>query len=412
MPKYLIIGNGIAGVSAAEAIRTLDEQGSLAMVAAEEFPPYSRPLISLVLEGTLEPRRLPIRPESFYRDLDIQAHLGHKVSTLDLERQKLVTDQGLELDYQRLLIASGADPRPLSVPGADLANIFYMRTQAQVEAMLRALAGARRALVLGGGLVGFKAAYGLMRRGLSVTMLIRSPHPLTMQVDATAGAMIRKELESRGLEVRVGVEVESFQGEKGRVISARLSDGKRLECQMVVVGKGVNPALDFLPPGGIQVDQGILVDRHLQTSRPGVYAAGDVAQAWDPVRGRPWVNAIWPVAVEQGRLAGANLAGRPVAYRGSVGRNVLRIFGLDLLTGGMVTPPGDDDSYRVLSGRDRARGTYRRLVLRGDTLVGMVMVNRIEQGGVLLSLIQRGLALDCDPARLLEPDFNLATLAS
>ncbi len=411
MPKYLIIGNGIAGISAAEAIRALDGQGSLALVAAEDFPPYSRPLISLVLEGSLGPERLPIRPENFYQALDIQAHLGQRVTALDLEEQKLVTDQGLELQYQRLLIASGADPRPLAVPGAELANIFYMRTQAQVQAMLQALPGARRALVLGGGLVGFKAAYGLMRRGLRVTMLIRSPHPLTMQVDAAAGAMIRQELEARGLEVRVGVEVESFQGQ-GKVASARLSDGDRLECQMVVVGKGVNPALDFLPPQGIQVDQGILVDEHLQTSREGVYAAGDVAQAWDVVRGRPWVNAIWPVAAEQGRLAGANLAGRPVAYRGSLGRNVLRIFGLDVLTGGMVTPPEGDQSYRVLTRRDRRRNTYRRLVLRGDTLVGMVMVNDIEQGGVLLSLIQRGLPLDLDPARLLEPDFNLATLVS
>jgi len=177
------------------------------------------------------------------------------------------------------------------------------------------------------------------------------------------------------------------------------------------VGKGVTPALDFLPPQGIQVDQGILVDEHLQTSREGVYAAGDVAQAWDLVRGRPWVNAIWPVAVEQGRLAGANLAGRPVAYRGSLGRNVLRIFGLDVLTGGMVNPPAGDDSYQVLTRRDRRRNTYRRLVLKGDTLVGMVMVNRIEQGGVLLALIQRGLPLARDPRRLLEPDFNLATLA-
>ena len=411
MPKYLIIGNGIAGVSAAEAIRAQDSQGSLALVAAEDFPPYSRPLISLVLEGSLGPERLPIRPDTFYRDLDIQAHLGHKVTTLDLDRRRVLTDQGLELEYQRLLIASGADPRPLSVPGRELANIFYMRTQAQVQAMLQALPGARRALVLGGGLVGFKAAYGLMRRGLAVTMLIRSPHPLTMQVDAAAGAMIRQELEARGLEVRVGVEVESFQGDKGRVTSARLSDGDRLECQLVVVGKGVNPALDFLPPQGIQVDQGILVDEHLQTSREGVYAAGDVAQAWDLVRGRPWVNAIWPVAVEQGRLAGANLAGRPVAYRGSLGRNVLRIFGLDVLTGGMVNPPAGDDSYQVLTRRDRRRNTYRRLVLKGDTLVGMVMVNRIEQGGVLLALIQRGLPLARDPRRLLEPDFNLATLA-
>jgi nitrite reductase (NADH) large subunit len=408
MQRYVIIGNGVAGISAAEAIRSLDSAGAITIIAKEEFPPYSRPMISLVLEGAIGAERLPIRSDDFYRELGIEPVIGHSAVSIDVDRHQVVTDQGRSVPYDRLLIASGADPRPIKAAGRELGNISFMRTEAQVRGMLRALPEVNQALVLGGGLVGFKAAYGLLRRGIKVTMLIRSGHPLSMQLDATAGQLILEELAANGLEVQVGVEVSAFEG-NGRVRAARLSDGKRLDCQLVVVGKGVLPALDFVPRDKIQVDLGIVVDDHLQTSSPGVFAAGDVAQGLDLVRGETWVNAIWPVAVEQGRLAGANMAGRPVAYQGSVGRNVMRIFGLDVLSAGLVNPPAET-GVRVLSRLDAARKLYRKLTLRGDCLVGLVMVGAIEQGGVLLALIQRQLPLTVDPERLLEPSFNFASL--
>ena len=408
MPAYLVIGNGIAGINALEAIRSLDPRSPLTLIAEEDFPPYSRPLISLVLEGALPPERLPIRPPDFYQRLEVRALVGQRVVELDPKAARVRTDRGEQVAYDRLLIASGAHPRTVEAPGHQLAGIFCLRTQAQVQAMRAHLPGVKRAVVLGGGLVGFKAAYALLRQGIAVTMLIRSPHPLSQQVDPEAGALIRRELERHGLEVRVGVEVSAFLGSKA-VEAVELSDGERLACQMVVVGKGVRPAVDFLPPEAVRTDSGILVDQHLQTSLEGVYAAGDVAQAHDLVRGQPWVNAIWPVAAEQGMIAGANLAGRPVVYRGSLGRNVIRIFTLDLMTAGLVNPPRQDD-YQVLTHRDPRRGTYRRLVLHRQRLVGMVLLGRVEQGGVLLALIQRGLPLEVDPQRLLEPTFNFASL--
>jgi NAD(P)H-nitrite reductase large subunit len=408
MKRYVIIGNGIAGISAAETIRALHPQGKITIISREEFPPYSRPMISLVLEGAVEHERLLIRPPDFYSKLEIEALIGETVVSIDPDGQRVLTDQGRAVDYDRLLIASGADPRPIKAAGTELGNVSFMRTENHVKNMLRALPGIKHALVLGGGLVGFKAAYGLLRRGIKVTMLIRSDYPLSMQVDATAGRLILDELVANGLEVRVGVEVTAFVG-NGSVREAHLSDGSDLACQLVVVGKGVLPALDFVPRDKIEVDLGIVVDDHLQTSVPGIYAAGDVAQAMDAVRNRTWVNAIWPVAVEQGRLAGANMAGRPVSFRGSVGRNVMRIFGLDVISGGMVNP-SSDDGYRILTRLDPIRSTYRKLTIRGDTLTGLVMVGNIDQGGVILSLIQRGLPLTVEPELLLEPSFNFATL--
>jgi NAD(P)H-nitrite reductase large subunit len=283
-----------------------------------------------------------------------------------------------------------------------------MRTEAHVRGMLKGLQGATKALVLGGGLVGFKAAYGLMRRGLKVTMLIRSGYPLSMQVDETAGKMILDELLRHGLDVRVNVAAEAFDGDD-RVRAARLSDGSRLDCDLVVIGKGVLPALDFVPRDRIDVDLGIMVDDHMATSAAGIYAAGDVAEFIDVARGTRWVNAIWPEAVSQGRLAGLNMAGRPVSYQGSLSRNVIRIFDLDVMTGGVVDPPRDN-RYETLLYQDVPRGIYRKLVFKNDLLVGLVMVNAIEQGGVLLSAIHNRLPIRIPRRQLISPGFNFRKL--
>jgi NAD(P)H-nitrite reductase large subunit len=180
---------------------------------------------------------------------------------------------------------------------------------------------------------------------------------------------------------------------------------------MAVIGKGVNPAVSFLPRDKIKVDLGIVVDEHLETSLPGVFASGDVAEHIDIARKTRWVNAIWPVAVEQGRIAGMNMAGRRVCYPGSLSRNVIRIFGTDVLTVGLVNPPANGDFESIFS-YDRHAKTYRKLVFRDDKLVGLVMVNCVEQGGVLVSLIHNEIPIRIRGSRerLIAPSFNYSQL--
>jgi nitrite reductase (NADH) large subunit len=248
----------------------------------------------------------------------------------------------------------------------------------------------------------------LLRRGIQVTMLIRSGYPLSLQVDERAGHMIQDELVKRGLEVRVETDVAGFDG-NGKVERAHLTDGSEVSCDLVVIGKGVTPALAFVPREQIQVDLGILVDRHLQTTAPDIYAAGDVAESWDLARKTRWVNAIWPEAVAQGRIAGMNMAGRRVAYQGSLSRNVIRIFGLDVMTAGIVNPPADG-GYETFTAADSHRRTYRKLVFHEDRLVGMTLVNAIEQGGVLVALIQAETPVKIAKERMLTPYFNYRQL--
>ena len=406
--EYVIIGNGIAGISAAEVVRRLDPAGAITLVGDETFLPYSRPMISMVLEGSIHHDRLPIRDGDFYEQLRIRPVLGQRVSAIDVSNNTISIQDESVVPFDKLLIATGADPRPIKADNLHLQNIFFMRTQEHVRSMLGAVPAARRALVLGGGLVGFKAAYGLLRRGIQVTMLIRSGYPLSLQVDEHAGHMIQDELVRRGLEVRVETDVAGFDG-NGKVVRAHLTDGSEVPCDLVVIGKGVTPALAFVPREQIQVDLGILVDRHLQSTAPDIYAAGDVAESWDLARKTRWVNAIWPEAVAQGRIAGMNMAGRRVAYQGSLSRNVIRIFGLDVMTAGIVNPPADA-GYETYTAADPHRRTYRKLVFLEDRLVGMTLVNAIEQGGILVALIQAETPVKIAKARMLAPYFNYRQL--
>lgn len=405
--SYVILGNGVAGVHAAETIRQLDPNGKITMISDEVFPPYCRPMISMVLEGSVPPEKLPIRPSSFYEEFKIEPVLGNRVSAVDVDH-RAVSVNGKGYPYDKLLIATGADPRRIKADGLELKNIFFMRTETHVRQMLSTLPTIRKALVLGGGLVGFKASYGLLRRGIQVTMLIRSGYPLSMQVDSEAGRMIWDELKAHGLDVRLGVEATAFEG-KDTVSKAHLSDGTFLPCDMVVIGKGVFPARGFIPKEKIKVDAGIVVDEHMETSAPGVFAAGDVAECIDIARKTPWVNAIWPEAVAQGRIAGMNMAGRRTAYKGSLSRNVIRIFGMDVMTAGLITPP-EAEGFDILKVTDSRAKTYRKLVFRGDRLVGIVMVNAIEQGGVLMALIQSETPIKLPREALLKPSFNFKQL--
>lgn len=404
--KHLIIGNGIAGINAAHAIRDLDAEAEIVMVSDERFPPYSRPMISQVLDGSQPHEKLPLHSEDIYKALHATPVLGARVTALDVDNRSVRLADDTQIDFDRLLIASGADARKLRVDGMELENIFYMRTEANVRQQLVAIGGARQGLVLGGGLVGFKAAYGLLKRGLKVTMLITSGYPLSMQVDEVAGRMIMNELLAHGLTVEVGVSVTGFEG-NGRVSRAVLDNGELLPCDLVIIGKGVLPSLDFIPRDRIDVDLGIVVDDYLQSSEPGIYAAGDTAEAIDIARQTRWVNAIWPEAAAQGRVAGLNMAGRRVRYPGSLSRNVMRVYDLDVMTVGYANP-GKDEGFRQVSTGGEKQGYYRSLVFRDEILVGAVLINRIEQGGVLRALIENRIPVRVPENILMSPGFNFS----
>ncbi|SLM28830.1 Pyridine nucleotide-disulfide oxidoreductase [Desulfamplus magnetovallimortis] len=414
--KYLIIGNGIAGTSAAEAIRKTDTQGKIIMVGDESGVPYSRPMITYLLEGSCTKQQLPIRSSDFYRNLDITPLLGHRVIALDAAKQSVTLANGETLDYDRLLVASGADPRAIKATGADLDNIFYMRTSAQAIKQIEALPGVKKAVVLGGGLVGFKSAYALFKRGIKVTLVITSPYPLSMQVDEKAGEMLMQEMISNGFGIRVGASAVSFESSssrKNQVSSVILDTGEEIPCDIVIAGKGVTPAHSFIAENMIEKDWGIRVDQYMKTMVPNIYAAGDVAETFDIARDCNWINAIWPEAAIQGQIAGMNMAGYKVRHEGSLGRNVMRVFGLDVMTMGFAN--ADKNSFKGAHFASRLNPSssnpwYRKLVFKDNLLVGAVLVNHIEQGGIIRALIENKVPVTVSPETMLSLHFNFAKL--
>ncbi len=406
--KYLVIGSGVCGVQAAETIRRYDPDSPITLVGGETFLPYCRPMITLVLGGKIRPEQMVIRDQDFFTSFRIQPVAGEWVQQIDLENRQVVTDKGKSYSFDRLLIATGANPKRIELEGADLKNVFYLRSEAHVEGIAHSLASAKTALVLGCGLVGLKAALELFHRGLQVTVVEKLSHPLPVIVDEKAGKTISRHLEKMGIKVITNVEITALGG-KAEVKEALLSDGSRIPCDVVISAIGVQSATEFVPTGSIRVNDGILVNQYLETTVPGIYAAGDVAESFDIAHDERRVNAIWPVAVEQGVIAGMNMAGRKVLYQGSVGRNVFRIDSMDIVAGGIVNP-SPSKNYEICSAEDYRRGTYRRLVFRDEIPVGFLMVNDIEQAGVFLSLIQRKIAVNHHKERLMDPSFNFKQL--
>ncbi len=387
--KYVILGNGIAGIQAAETIRAVDKDSDITIISKEKTVPYSRPLISYVVSGELHEEEIAIRPDDFYEKSNLSTYLGRSVESINIERKEVILESGESISWDRLLIATGANPRLLDVEGRGLKNIFTLRNIEDSKRIVRCCKnGVRKAIVLGGGLVGFKAAYGLLKRGLDVSVFITSPYPLSQVADKTSGEMIKKTLEDHGLKVEVGKSVKAFEGKTGKVVGALLNNGNSVECDLVIVGKGVEPAVSFLKNTGVEINRGVIVNQYLESSIPDIYAAGDVAEAQDAVRNEKRVNAIWPVAVEQGRIAAMNMLGLKTRYGGSLARNVIRIFDLDFMAGGIVNPP-DDDRYEAVTVYEARERKYKKLVFEENCLVGMVLVNCVEQGGVLLSLISQ-----------------------
>lgn len=391
--RYVIVGASAAGLAAAEAVCSVDPAAEVTLLTDEPHPPYCRPLISYVLAGeapeTLYPLPLP-------SDGRIRIRTGAKAVGLDPVERTVRLASGEGLAYDRLLLATGAASKPLGIPGEDAPNVFGFRTRADAEAIDREIAGgARRASVLGGGLVGVKAAHALAARGLEVTLCIGSGAPLSQVVNPEAGRRVAEALEAEGIRVRTGLRPVEIARADGRATAVRFEGGEELPCDLVVRGKGVAPRGELPAAAGVDAREGVPVDDRLRTPVPNVWAAGDAVRAHDVAWGEPQLNAIWPAAVEQGTTAGRNMAGCDEAYPGSLARNSVKIGPWHLVSAGITRPP--EGPFEVREAED-PKGGYRRVVLRDGRLVGFVAWGPDgsappSRAGIVIAAIRRGASL-------------------
>ncbi|MCL6636235.1 MAG: FAD-dependent oxidoreductase, partial [Peptococcaceae bacterium] len=287
--NIVIIGNGAAGFAAAKTARKLSAGVAITLVGDEGSRPYSRARIPEVLAFGLGFERIIYQPGEIYRQYRIKP-LHAAVARIYPDRHRILLEDGVEVPYDRLLVATGAAPVIPGLPGRELDGIFGFRSYADAVAVSRAAEGDTRAVVLGGGLVGLKAAFALKKRGVpKVDVIVKSPYPMTRQLDEEAGALVEKYFRSMGVEFFFGTDAAAFLPAPGggRIGSVLLEDGREIPAQVVVAGKGVRPRAGLVAGAGGQVRRGIVVDPYLKTSLPDVYAAGDCAEVPDVQTGLP-----------------------------------------------------------------------------------------------------------------------------
>jgi NAD(P)H-nitrite reductase large subunit len=410
--RIVIIGNSAAGTAAIEAIRKHDSESRIVQLSDEEFPLYSRCLLSYYLAGAIERQKLLYRDRNFHESHDVTLHAGagYRAVRLDAGRQQVVCDNGIAVDYDRLLICTGSSAKlPSNLPGG-IQGICVLRNILDAEKIRERLPNARSAVVLGAGLIGIKAATALCARGIQTAIVARSNRVLSQMIDADASRIIAKQLQGQGIEVLLGTDISEVQSIENVLTGVKTEDGRYIECQMLIAAKGVSPNTSWIDPATMEMKWGIKTDTCMRTGCENIYAAGDVAEAFDIALEDYTVNALWTCAVEQGRIAGLNMIGKTTPYNGAVGMNSLNICDVPLISFG-VTSPANESKYRVLALNQPERNKYKKIVIGSDRRIkGIILLGKIENAGVLLSLIQKKADVSLFEDELLGDRFNFGKL--
>ena len=408
--RYVVVGLHAAGRSACMWLRKVDRTAEIVGLDPSPLPVYSRPLISYVLAGEMAPRDMEVAGDGFWKELGVTV-LGERAVGLDPARGSLQLASGRSLTYDRLLLACGARPRPASLDGPLAGQVCFFRGRRDLERILGRVRPGGAAAVLGGGLVGFKLTMGFLKRGMDVTLIVTSPRPLSLNVDSHVGNWVGERLKNTpGVTLLTSTSVKRVEAGTRAALRLDLDTGQSLEVDIVAAGKGVVPETGWLSDSGLECDYGVVTDHFLRTADERVYAAGDLAQAPDLVHGDTRVNAIWPVAVEQGRVAALNMAGIKAAYAGSMAMNAIPVFGSKMISVGAVNPSLTRGCDEVTTG-GFASG-YLKLVFRGQRLIGAVGLDAPPRLGELAFAIRRGLRRRDIPSWWLTNPKQAAPLAA
>lgn len=362
--RHVIVGNGIAGVTAATELARRGA-GEIHIYGAEPYPYYYRPRLPYFLAGEIAQEQLYVHPASWYEQRGIQVHTGTIVARLEPDRKQILLADGRVVPYDRLLLATGADPFVPPFEGSTKRGVFALRTLDDALAIREYAGRCRQAVVIGGGLLGLEAARALTRLGLEVTVLEYSAHLLPRQLDAPGAALLQKQIEEMGIRIALQADTRAVVG-NDEARGVLLKDGREFPAQLVLIAAGVRCNVRLAAEAGLAVDRGVIVDASMTTSAPDIYAAGDAAS----FQGRSW--GIIPVALAQAAVAAANMAGSPEQYKEVTPTNTLKIAGIDLLSVGTVQPE-EKRSLELRSASPDGR-RYIKLVLQHDTLVGAIVI--------------------------------------
>jgi 3-phenylpropionate/trans-cinnamate dioxygenase ferredoxin reductase subunit len=399
---FAIVGASLTGAKAAETLRDEGFDGRVVLIGAEHERPYERPPLSKdYLRGEVDRETVYVHPEGFYAEHDIELRLGRTAVSLNATGSELALDDGERLRYDRLLITVGAEPRRLSIPGGELDGVLYLRSVEDCDALRDRLDRGGAVVVIGAGWIGAEVAASARQRGLEVTVIEPASVPLERVLGAEVGAIYRDIHVDHGVQMLLGTGVEAFEGDQA-VERVRTSDGRELECDFVVVGVGVRPRAALAAQAGLAVDNGVLVDEHLQTSAPGVFAAGDVANAHHPFYGERIRVEHWANALHQGPVAARSMLGQSAGY------DRVPYFFSDQYDVGMEYAGYARSWDRVVFRGDPASREFIAFWLTGDRVVAGMNVNVWDVIDPIQRLISERVAVD--DGRLADPDVPLEEL--
>jgi len=410
MTRYTIIGGSAGAVGGVEGIRRHDPDGEITVVSEESASPYSRPAIGESLDGRVDSESLRFGSKTFWEENSVQLLLGRKAVSIDIQKRVIRLDDGPDLTFDRLLLATGAKPFVPKMDGMDREGFCTFMNLGDVNEIRQLMPKARRVVVIGGGLIGVEAAEALANLGLAVTIVELRGWLLNLLLDREAARIIESAARLRGIGLVTGQSVKTVLGREGndhRIGGVLLSNGARVECDLVVSAVGVIPRTELASQAGLDVNRGILVDRHMQTSVPEIYACGDVAEAYDLIGGDRRTFATWPLARLGGRIAGENMAGGHIEYPGGFAMSALRYFGVPAVSVGLDAPETSGD-FEVM--RTQAKGSYRKIVLRDSRVVGFTLVRNIECAGLIHNLLRTKANVSSFKEKLLSPDLSFAHL--
>lgn len=389
--RYIVIGGSAAAISAIEAIRSIDHDSQIDLFSDEATPLFSRVLLPYYVAEELSKPLLNFRSADFFEQSEVTPHLGVRIQEVSISPKAVQTEGGEQYAFDKLLLATGGKPIVPPIPGVNKEGISTLKTMADAERIYQFKG--KKAMVIGAGSVGVETSISLKRRGMEVTLLEQLGHVLPTVFDEEAASIIEKRIEDLGITTVTGEKAVQFTG--NGCVKSVVTDSREIKCDLVVLAVGVKPAIELAQKAGIEIGSlgGIRVDPQMMTNFPDIYAAGDVTETYDLSRDTNWINAIWPCAVEQGRIAGLNMADRKTSYEGSFRRNSIGNFiGVPAMSIGVThadtcaSCEGGEEFQEI---RRRTKDTYKKLVLKNGRLVGAILVGQTQKAGLFSILLRR-----------------------
>lgn len=423
--NHLIIGSGVAGIAAIEAIRATDSVSSITLIGDDPFGFYSRPGLAYYLTGELHDKALfPRTPEDLGK-LNFR-YLKARATKILRAEHILELEDGPTVSYDRLLIAVGAQALPLEVPGAELEGVLKLDHMSDAKLILKHARRGRTAVVVGGGITALELAEGLLSRGMNVHYLLRGDRYWSNVLDEHESKIVEHRLREEGVILHHHAEIIEVTGANGRTNGVRLLNGQLLKCDLVAYAIGIRPRVTLAKQAGLAIDRGILVNEYLQTNDPDIFAAGDVAQVYDPLSGRSILDSLWNPARQQGHTAGLNMAGNNTAYIKAPPFNVTRLAGLTTTIIGTVGRGRDDDLVGIARGDSETwrelpecvvaqRGfdvNRLRLLVGERTLLGAIVMGDQTLSFPLEKIISDKVNISSIRERLLAPNARIGDVVA